>query len=177
MFLHTILAGCLLASSHAASVSSRSNSELLQHSPPSAPPCVIGPVAELPIVNRVIAPDGFERSATLAGGIFPGPLIKAQKHDNFSINVVNQLQDKSMALSTSVHCMAFSKRIRIGQMVPRLLVNVRSLQIALSSTNLAHPIKRELIGITRISPPSIVMVLEDHLSYMTLMIHTKTCMT
>ncbi|KAG1792554.1 multicopper oxidase, partial [Suillus subaureus] len=63
----------------------------------------IGPVAELTIVNRVIAPDGFERSATLAGGIFPGPLIKAQKHDNFSINVVNQLQDKSMPLSTSVH--------------------------------------------------------------------------
>ncbi|KAG2040085.1 laccase [Suillus americanus] len=103
MFLHTVFAACLLASSHAVSVISRSNSELLQRSPPSAPPSTIGPVAELTIVNRVIAPDGFNRSATLAGGIFPGPLIKAQKHDNFSINVVNQLQDKSMPLSTSVH--------------------------------------------------------------------------
>ncbi|KAG1776594.1 laccase [Suillus placidus] len=103
MFLHTVLAGCLIASSHAASVTSRSNSELLQRSPPSVPPSTIGPVTELTIGNRVIAPDGFERSATLAGGVFPGPLIKAQKHDNFSINVVNQLQDKNMPLSTSVH--------------------------------------------------------------------------
>ncbi|KAG1793124.1 laccase [Suillus plorans] len=103
MFLHTVLAGCLLASSHAMSVTSRSNSEALQHSPPSAHPSTIGPVTELTIANRVIAPDGFKRSATLAGGIFPGPLIKAQKNDNFSINVVNQLQDKDMPLSTSVH--------------------------------------------------------------------------
>ncbi|KAG1743108.1 laccase [Suillus lakei] len=103
MFLHIVLAGSLLASSHAVSVTSRSNSELLQRSPPSAPPSVIPPVTELTIVNRVIAPDGFKRSATLAGGIFPGPLIKAQKNDNFSINVMNQLQDKDMPLSTSVH--------------------------------------------------------------------------
>ncbi|KAG1878718.1 laccase [Suillus tomentosus] len=103
MFLHTILAGCLLASSHVLSVTSRSNSEPLQHSPPSAHPSTIGPVTDLTIANRVIAPDGFKRSATLAGGIFPGPLIKAQKNDNFSINVVNQLQDKDMPLSTSVH--------------------------------------------------------------------------
>ncbi|KAG0704572.1 laccase [Suillus ampliporus] len=86
MFLHTVLACCFLASSHAA-----------------APPYAIPPVTELNIVNRVIAPDGFARSATLAGGIFPGPLIKAQKNDNFSINVVNQLRDKTMPLSTSVH--------------------------------------------------------------------------
>lgn len=103
MILHTVLAGCLLASSYAASVTSRINSELLQRSPPSTPPSTIGSVAELTIVNRVIAPDGFKRSATLAGGIFPGPLIKAHKNDHFSINVVNQLQDNDMPLSTSVH--------------------------------------------------------------------------
>ncbi|KAG1724261.1 laccase [Suillus lakei] len=51
----------------------------------------------------VIAPDGFERSATLVNGIFPGPLITAQKGDSFAIEVVNELKDETMFKSTSVH--------------------------------------------------------------------------
>ncbi len=39
----------------------------------------IGPVANLPIVNKVIAPDGFTRDTVLAGGQFPGPLIVGNK--------------------------------------------------------------------------------------------------
>lgn len=39
----------------------------------------IGPVTDLKIVNRDIAPDGFTRPAVLAGGSFPGPLITGQK--------------------------------------------------------------------------------------------------
>lgn len=56
----------------------------------------IGPTADLDIVNRVIAPDGFNRSyvssyigqsitlilfrrTVLAGGTFPGPLIQGVK--------------------------------------------------------------------------------------------------
>ncbi|KAF9224239.1 Cu-oxidase-domain-containing protein [Gyrodon lividus] len=58
---------------------------------------------ELEIVNKVISPDGFARSTTLAGGVFPGPLIKAQKGDNFSINVVNKLYDPAMDLTTTIH--------------------------------------------------------------------------
>lgn len=39
----------------------------------------IGPVTELDIVNKVIAPDGFARDTVLAGGTFPGPLITGKK--------------------------------------------------------------------------------------------------
>ncbi|KAG5644257.1 hypothetical protein DXG03_008795 [Asterophora parasitica] len=45
----------------------------------------IGPQSDLHIVNKVIAPDGFSRSAVLAGGSpagasFPGPVITGWKH-------------------------------------------------------------------------------------------------
>ncbi|KAI0045345.1 multicopper oxidase [Auriscalpium vulgare] len=63
----------------------------------------IGPVADLPIVNKVIAPDGFSRSAVLAGGTFPGPLITARKGDRLKINVKDELTDNSMDLPTSIH--------------------------------------------------------------------------
>ncbi|KAI0246637.1 laccase T2 copper depleted [Lactifluus subvellereus] len=63
----------------------------------------IGPVADLPIVNLEIDPDGFSRDATLAGGVFPGPLIQGTKGVDFSINVLNLLTDKSMDLETSIH--------------------------------------------------------------------------
>ncbi|KAG1850643.1 laccase [Suillus subluteus] len=43
-------------------------------------PAVLGPQTTLTIGNKVIAPDGFERATTLANGMFPGPLIAAQKH-------------------------------------------------------------------------------------------------
>ncbi|KAJ7641894.1 laccase 1 [Roridomyces roridus] len=64
---------------------------------------VLGPVSNLPIVNKVIAPDGFERSAVLAGGQFPGPLIAANKGAHFLLNVQDQLTDNTMLRSTSVH--------------------------------------------------------------------------
>ncbi|KIK22215.1 laccase [Pisolithus microcarpus 441] len=64
---------------------------------------VLGPVTDLEITNKVIAPDGFPRTAVLAGGTFPGPLIAAQKGDQFRINVINQLYNTSMNTTTSVH--------------------------------------------------------------------------
>ncbi|KAI0078079.1 laccase [Panus rudis PR-1116 ss-1] len=64
---------------------------------------VIGPVADLPIVNANIAPDGFNRSTVLAGGTFPGPTIKGNKGDNFQINVIDQLTDNTMDTPTSIH--------------------------------------------------------------------------
>ncbi|KAF8493485.1 laccase [Russula emetica] len=63
----------------------------------------LGPQASLPIVNNHIAPDGFSRVATLAGGSFPGPIISANKGDEFSINVTDQLTDRSLDIGTSVH--------------------------------------------------------------------------
>ncbi|KAH9038745.1 laccase [Lactarius pseudohatsudake] len=63
----------------------------------------IGPSAELEIVNRDIAPDGFTRPATLAGGTFPGPIIRGKKGDTFSIDVTDKLEDRSMDLATSIH--------------------------------------------------------------------------
>ncbi|KAL4072079.1 laccase [Scleroderma citrinum] len=64
---------------------------------------VVGPVTDITIVNKDIAPDGFTRSTVLAGGTFPGPLIQAQKGDNFRVNVINQLNDTSMNTTTSIH--------------------------------------------------------------------------
>ncbi|KAJ7158127.1 yellow laccase [Mycena filopes] len=39
----------------------------------------IGPSATLTIANKQISPDGFQRSSTLANGVFPGPLITGNK--------------------------------------------------------------------------------------------------
>ncbi|KAJ7648854.1 laccase [Mycena rosella] len=63
----------------------------------------IGPTAALNIVNKHISPDGFTRSAVLAGGTFPGPLIKGNKGDNFKLNVIDKLTDDTMVKSTSIH--------------------------------------------------------------------------
>ncbi|KAF8125556.1 yellow laccase [Mycena galopus ATCC 62051] len=63
----------------------------------------IGPIGGLEIANRHISPDGFTRSAVLAGGTFPGPLIKANKGDTISINVQDDLTDDTMLKSTSIH--------------------------------------------------------------------------
>ncbi|KAG1733203.1 laccase [Suillus paluster] len=83
---------------HGASIISRSTSY-----PLNARSNTIGPITNLTISNQVISPDGFLRSATLAGGTFPGPIIAAIKGDNFAINVVNSLTDDEMLKSTSVH--------------------------------------------------------------------------
>ena len=39
----------------------------------------IGPVADLNITNADISPDGFTRAAVVTNGVFPGPLITANK--------------------------------------------------------------------------------------------------
>ncbi|KAF7358932.1 Laccase I [Mycena sanguinolenta] len=58
----------------------------------------VGPVTNLEIVNKRIAPDGYPRSTVLAGGTFPGPLIKGNK-----INVEDKLTDRTMVTNTSIH--------------------------------------------------------------------------
>jgi len=63
----------------------------------------IGPKAKIPIVNEQIAPDGYPRFSTLALGTFPGPIIRANKGDNFQLEVIDKLTDKSLDLVTSVH--------------------------------------------------------------------------
>ncbi|EDQ99886.1 laccase, multicopper oxidase, benzenediol:oxygen oxidorectuctase [Laccaria bicolor S238N-H82] len=68
----------------------------------------IGPTADLHIVNNNIQPDGFTRSAVLAGtsstvGTFPGPLISGAKGTTFFMNVVNHLTDTTMLTTTSIH--------------------------------------------------------------------------
>ncbi|KAI0955680.1 laccase [Taiwanofungus camphoratus] len=63
----------------------------------------IGPIASLSISNRNIAPDGYNRAAVLAGGTFPGPLIRGNKGANFQINVINQLTNETMLKTTTVH--------------------------------------------------------------------------
>ncbi|KAF7356183.1 Laccase 2 [Mycena venus] len=63
----------------------------------------IGPVANVEIVNKKVAPDGFSRSAVLAGGTFPGPLIKGFKGSHFRLNVEDKLTDNTMLQSTSIH--------------------------------------------------------------------------
>ncbi|KAJ4471419.1 laccase lcc6 [Lentinula aciculospora] len=63
----------------------------------------IGPVTDLHVVNKFIQPDGFNRSFILAEGVFPGPLISGKKGDNFQINVINELTNSTMLLSTSIH--------------------------------------------------------------------------
>jgi len=71
-------------------------------------PSVIDPTSNLVIGNKDIQPDGFSRSAVLAGASssslqFPGPVIMAKKGDKFNLNVINELKDKSMETTTSVH--------------------------------------------------------------------------
>nr|AFI41890.1 laccase 3 [Steccherinum murashkinskyi] len=63
----------------------------------------IGPFADLHISNSNISPDGFTRPAVLAGGTFPGPLIKGNKGDNFQLNVIDELTNEDMLKSTSIH--------------------------------------------------------------------------
>ncbi|KAK7026442.1 laccase, multicopper oxidase, benzenediol:oxygen oxidorectuctase [Paramarasmius palmivorus] len=64
----------------------------------------IGPEADLVISNGVVSPDGFSRSAVLAGGNTIGPLIVGNKGDSLKINVVNKLDDNTMLQSTSIYC-------------------------------------------------------------------------
>ncbi|KIY47813.1 laccase [Fistulina hepatica ATCC 64428] len=65
--------------------------------------CSIGPVADLHIVNAFVAPDGYNRSATLAAGTLEGPLIVGNKNDTFEINVYNDLTNDAMYRSATIH--------------------------------------------------------------------------
>ncbi|KAM6504420.1 Cupredoxin [Amanita muscaria] len=86
----------------------------------------IGPSTNLHIVNKIIAPDGFNRSTVLAGATaasasMPGPVITGRKvmsmveekevllkllhiqGDTLRINVIDELQDTNMLITTSIH--------------------------------------------------------------------------
>ncbi|KAM6504130.1 laccase 1 [Amanita muscaria] len=68
----------------------------------------IGPSTNLHIVNKIIAPDGFNRSTVLAGATaasasMPGPVITGRKGDTLRINVIDELQDTNMLTTTSIH--------------------------------------------------------------------------
>ncbi|KAG1732112.1 laccase [Suillus lakei] len=98
MYFSVLIAFTILSATYAAAASIVSRSQSYPLTSRS-----LGPTTDLTISNKIIAPDGFSRSTTLAGGTFPGPLIKANKGDHFAINVVNKLDDDSMFTSTSVH--------------------------------------------------------------------------
>ncbi|KAH9857793.1 phenoloxidase [Lenzites betulinus] len=70
----------------------------------------IGPVTDLTISNANVSPDGFQRSAVVANGETPGPLITGNKGDNFQINVVNNLSNHTMLKSTSIHWHGFFQK-------------------------------------------------------------------
>ncbi|KAF8351842.1 laccase [Amanita rubescens] len=57
----------------------------------------------LELTNDVVAPDGFPRSAVTVNHQLPGSIITANKHDHLQIEVVNNLNDSTMAQGTSVH--------------------------------------------------------------------------
>ncbi|KAF9232456.1 laccase [Melanogaster broomeanus] len=98
MYFLFLYALSFLSTSYAASIVSRGQSRPLLPRTSS-----LGPTSKLRISNKMIAPDGFMRSASLAGGTFPGPLIMANKGDQFALTVENDLRDQDMWLSTSVH--------------------------------------------------------------------------
>nr|ALF95044.1 laccase [Crustodontia chrysocreas] len=56
-----------------------------------------------------LSPDGMPREAVLAGGTFPGPLIKGTKGDMFKINVIDKLTNETMKKSTSIHWHGFKQ--------------------------------------------------------------------
>ncbi|KAJ7130380.1 laccase 1 [Mycena epipterygia] len=70
----------------------------------------IGPTADIHIINAIVAPDGFNRSAVLANGLVPGPTIKANKGDVFNLNVIDGLTDNTMLRSTSIHWHGFFQK-------------------------------------------------------------------
>ncbi|KAF5341080.1 hypothetical protein D9611_005994 [Ephemerocybe angulata] len=68
----------------------------------------IGPSTNLYLANQVIGPDGFNRSAVLAGQdanslSFPGPVIQGNKGSTFNINAIDALTDTTMLRATSIH--------------------------------------------------------------------------
>ncbi|KAL0576689.1 laccase, multicopper oxidase, benzenediol:oxygen oxidorectuctase [Marasmius crinis-equi] len=70
----------------------------------------IGPATDLIVHNAVVSPDGFSRSASIAGDSVTGPLIVAQKGDRLKVNVINNLDDPTMFQSTSIHWHGFFQK-------------------------------------------------------------------
>ncbi|KAF9062893.1 laccase [Rhodocollybia butyracea] len=66
-------------------------------------PPVFPAVTDLHIKNAFLQPDGFNRSFVTAEGIIPGPTISGNKGDTFKINLINELTNGTMILSTSIH--------------------------------------------------------------------------
>ncbi|TFL03374.1 laccase [Pterulicium gracile] len=62
-----------------------------------------GGVRTLDITNQIVSPDGFERLAVVAGGTLPGPLISSRKGSRIRVNVRDQLTDRTMLKTTSIH--------------------------------------------------------------------------
>ncbi|KAJ7438294.1 Cupredoxin [Mycena galericulata] len=62
-----------------------------------------GPSASIEVVNKAISPDGYSRTAVLADGLFPGPLITGKKRDRFQLNIVDKLTEEDMLTDTSIH--------------------------------------------------------------------------
>ncbi|KAJ6566436.1 laccase [Mycena capillaripes] len=69
----------------------------------SAAYAAIGPTASVEVYNKAISPDGYKRTAVLADGTFPGPLITGKKGDRFRLNIVNKLEEEDMLTDTSIH--------------------------------------------------------------------------
>ncbi|KAF8434370.1 laccase [Boletus edulis BED1] len=92
MLFLPVLAFLSFSFSNAISVSKRLDSGIT----------VLGPVSQMQVANGFIAPDGYNRSASLVNGAL-GPLIRANKGDRFSIQVTNELTDDTMPLDTSIH--------------------------------------------------------------------------
>ncbi|KAJ7846619.1 laccase 1, partial [Mycena olivaceomarginata] len=70
----------------------------------------IGPIADITLINAVVSPDGFSRSAVTANGVTPGPIITANKVSSFNLNVINALTDHTMLLSSSIHWHGFFQK-------------------------------------------------------------------
>ncbi|KAK7443247.1 laccase, multicopper oxidase, benzenediol:oxygen oxidorectuctase [Stygiomarasmius scandens] len=69
---------------------------------------IITDSGDLHIVNKKLAPDGFERDTVVAGtssdgGSMPGPIIRGKKGDKFSLNVIDELVDPAFVRTTSIH--------------------------------------------------------------------------
>ena len=56
------------------------------------------------LTAKGISPDGFQRNAEVVNGVFPGPLLSANKGDVIRVNVKNSLFDPTMRRSTSIVC-------------------------------------------------------------------------
>ncbi|KAG6827442.1 hypothetical protein H0H92_011739, partial [Tricholoma furcatifolium] len=111
----------------------------------------IGPVGDLNIINKVIAPDGFVRGSTLAGDTFPGPVIVGNKGDRFQIDVINELTDPTMLRATTivrVTGMAYSRMVLTGRMDLRWSLSALSFQTRPSSMILMFSTKLGPSGTT-----------------------------